>query len=89
MPASGWGTVASPPRDVDPRAVLTEREQAVLDQMARGLSNNGIGARLYLSVKTVEAHIASIFRKLGLDPDAAGNRRVLAVLSWLRVSRVG
>jgi DNA-binding NarL/FixJ family response regulator len=63
---------------------LTERERDVLRLMAEGRSNAGIGRELYLSQKTVEAHIASVFAKLDMVPDADENRRVRAVLAWLR-----
>ncbi len=63
---------------------LTERERGILELMAQGLSNAGIAGRVHLSHKTVEAHIASIFTKLGLPAEASDNRRVLAVLTWLR-----
>jgi DNA-binding NarL/FixJ family response regulator len=66
---------------------LTERERAVLGLMAEGRSNNGIGAQLHLTSKTVEKHIAHIFTKLGLDSsDTATNPRVHAVLTWLRAA---
>jgi DNA-binding NarL/FixJ family response regulator len=55
--------------------------------MAQGLSNAGIGRDLFISAKTVETHIATVFAKLGLSGDNADpdrNRRVLAVLAHLR-----
>ena len=51
--------------------------------MAGGRSNAAIGERLAMGAKTVEAHITIIFSKLGLEPAADDNRRVLAVLAWL------
>lgn len=63
---------------------LTDRERDVLRGMAEGRSNAGIAAALFLSERTVENHAARIFTKLGLPADAEANRRVLAVLSWLR-----
>lgn len=63
---------------------LTPRENEVLDLMAEGLSNAAICARLHLSVKTVEPVVSTIFVKLGLPPDSDSNRRVLAVLEYLR-----
>jgi DNA-binding NarL/FixJ family response regulator len=62
---------------------LTERERAVLSLMAEGRSNQAIGQHLHLSEKTVEAHIGSIFSKLGLAATQDDNRRVLAVLAHL------
>jgi DNA-binding NarL/FixJ family response regulator len=63
---------------------LSERERAVLQQMAEGRSNAGIGAALHLSPRTVETHVAGIFTRLGFAASTDDNRRVLAVLSWLR-----
>ena len=68
----------------DPLAELTDREREVLELMAEGCSNRAIGARLVLSEKTVEAHVRGIFAKLGLLPAPDDNRRVLAVLAFLR-----
>jgi serine/threonine-protein kinase len=63
---------------------LTEREHEVLALMAEGRSNKGICQRLFLSPKTVEAHVKHIFRKLGIDESPDDHRRVLAVLACLR-----
>jgi len=63
---------------------LTEREREVLGLMAEGRSNKGICERLYLSPKTVEAHVKHIFQKLRIDASADDHRRVLAVLAYLR-----
>jgi len=72
------------PREDDPLADLTPREREVLGLMAEGLSNRGICGRLFLSPKTVEAHVKNIFMKLGLMPAPDDHRRVLAVLAFLR-----
>ena len=71
-------------RTHDLLADLTEREQEVLAQMAEGRSNSAIGQKLFLSAKTIEAHVHSIFGKLELEPAADDHRRVLAVLTYLR-----
>jgi DNA-binding NarL/FixJ family response regulator len=63
---------------------LSEREQEVLALMAEGRSNSAIGQALFLSPKTVEAHVRSIFAKLELELAPDDHRRVLAVLSYLR-----
>ncbi len=63
---------------------LSQRERQVLELMARGLSNAAICEELHLSIKTVEPVVSTIFTKLGLHPDAASNRRVLAVLAFVR-----
>jgi DNA-binding CsgD family transcriptional regulator len=63
---------------------LSTREQEVLGLMARGLSNAAICKELHLSIKTVEPVVSTIFTKFGLHPDASSNRRVLAVLAFLR-----
>jgi DNA-binding NarL/FixJ family response regulator len=64
--------------------LLTPREREVLQLMAEGRSNAAIGKELYLSAKTVETHIAQVFAKLGLPQSSDDNRRVLAVLTYLR-----
>ena len=63
---------------------LTAREREVLQLMAEGRSNAAIGKELCLSAKTVETHIAQVFAKLGLPQSSDDNRRVLAVLTYLR-----
>jgi DNA-binding NarL/FixJ family response regulator len=62
---------------------LNEREQAVLREMAEGRSNLGISRQLFLSPRTVEAHVTAIFGKLGLDQTDTDNNRVRAVLRFL------
>jgi DNA-binding NarL/FixJ family response regulator len=74
-------------RQADPMETLTAREREVLEQMAEGRSNRAIGERLFLSPKTVEAHVSAIFSKLGIEDTADDNRRVLSVLTWLRGDR--
>jgi DNA-binding NarL/FixJ family response regulator len=46
---------------------LSEREQAVLELAARGLTNRGIGAELIISDRTVQGHLANIYSKLQVN----------------------
>jgi DNA-binding NarL/FixJ family response regulator len=55
----------------------------VLALMAEGRSDAASPTRAWVTGGTVEKHVASIFDKLGLPPDEADNRRVLAVLRYL------
>jgi serine/threonine-protein kinase PknK len=67
----------------DPLAVLSPREREVLQLMAEGLSNAGIGRRLWVAEGTVEKHVRSILAKLHLPDAPDDHRRVLAVLTFL------
>ena len=71
-------------RREDPLAELTEREREVLSLVAEGLSNKAIAARLFITERTVEAHVKQIFLKLSLSANPESHRRVLAVLAYLR-----
>lgn len=68
--------------------LLSEREHEVLSLMAEGHSNQAICSRLFLSPRTVEAHIGHIFRKLELADAPEHHRRVRAVLLYLRSTAV-
>ncbi len=67
-----------------PLDVLTEREREVLALVAEGRSNGAIGEQLFLSRRTVDSYVSQIFAKLGLHESPKENRRVLAVLTYLR-----
>jgi DNA-binding NarL/FixJ family response regulator len=71
-------------RRVGPLDDLSEREREVLRLMAEGRSNAGIAGRLFLTEKTVEGYVGTIFAKLSLEPAADDHRRVLAVLTYLQ-----
>jgi DNA-binding NarL/FixJ family response regulator len=72
----------------DPLAELTAREREVLVLVAEGKTDRGIAEELFVTRKTVEAHVRSILRKLDLPTDASENRRVHAVLTFLRATRL-
>ncbi len=63
---------------------LNPRERAVLARMAEGRSNVGIAQDLHVSPRTVEAHVTSVFGKLGLQQTDTDNNRIRAVLAFLR-----
>jgi DNA-binding NarL/FixJ family response regulator len=71
-------------REHNPLDQLTRREREVLSLMAEGLTDRGIAQRLYLTHNTVETHTRHIIAKLGLPATPADNRRVHAVLAYLR-----
>lgn len=64
-------------------ANLTRREWDVLALVAEGRTDRGIAVHLGVGIKTVETHIGSVFRKLGLGAGAHTNRRVSSVLWFL------
>ncbi|MBO0846444.1 MAG: response regulator transcription factor [Nocardioides sp.] len=84
------GTVVDPEvvrqlmRRSDPLDRLTEREREVLALLAEGHSNLAIAERLVVTEAAVNKHVGNILAKLDLPPSADSNRRVLAVLTWLR-----
>ena len=71
-------------RPADPLESLSDRERDVLALAAEGFSNSAIAERLFITPRTVEAHLTSIFAKLNITAEAHGNRRVLATLTFLR-----
>jgi DNA-binding NarL/FixJ family response regulator len=71
-------------RRTDPVGALSAREREVLALMAEGRSNAAIAERLVVTGGAVEKHISSIFAKINLPDVGFDNRRVLAVLAWLR-----
>lgn len=68
---------------------LTPREGQVLGLMAEGKSNQSIAQALYVTEGSVEKHISQLFQKLDLGTDNDGNRRVLAVLTYLANATLG
>lgn len=85
------GTVVDPEvvrrllrRPRDPLATLSAREREVLGLVAEGHSNSAIAARLFVTDAAVGKHVGNILAKLNLPPADDTNRRVLAVLAYLR-----
>jgi DNA-binding NarL/FixJ family response regulator len=85
------GTVVDPEvvrrllrRSRDPLSTLSAREREVLALVAEGHSNSAIAARLFVTDAAVGKHVGNILAKLNLPPDDDTNRRVLAVLAYLR-----
>lgn len=89
----GGGTVIDPEivrqllhRPRDPLAALSSREREVLALLAEGHSNVAIAQRLFVTEAAVGKHVGNILTKLGLPPAVDVNRRVLAVLTYLRAT---
>jgi DNA-binding NarL/FixJ family response regulator len=79
-PTTNLRALPAPPGRIER---LTPRERQVLALIADGCSNEGICAALFVSPKTVESHVHSIFLKLALPRDAGVHARVLATRAWL------
>jgi DNA-binding NarL/FixJ family response regulator len=73
--------LAAPRRSAE---TLTSREGEILALVAEGLTDRGIGERLWLTPRTVETHIRHILAKLDLPSGPQHNRRVLAALAFMR-----
>ena len=74
-------------RNRDPLRRLSHREREVLALMAEGRSNRAIAELLNVTEAAVAKHITGVFTRLGLPPTDTDNRRVLAVLTYLRRGR--
>ena len=76
------GSPVTPP---DPApAKVTPREAEILALLPLRLSNSAIAAELFISDPAVGKHVGNILAKLGLPPTDDTNRRVMAVLTFLR-----
>ena len=67
----------------DPLSLLTPREREVIELVAEGRSNKGIGERLVITERAVQKHVTSIFMKLDLQQSDDDHRRILAVLAYM------
>jgi DNA-binding NarL/FixJ family response regulator len=74
----------SDPKGSDPLHSLSPRERAVLELVAQGRSNQAISRQLTVSQGAVQKHVSTIFNKLGLPAGEDDDRRILAVLAYLR-----
>jgi len=82
------GLMARRSADADsPLRGLTDKEREVLEQMATGRTNATIARTLFMSERSVEKHISSVFLKLGLLDEGETNRRVSAVLAYVEATR--
>ena len=70
-------------REEGPLRALSPREREVLQLVAEGRSNKGIGDRLAVSERAVQKHVTAIFAKFGLAAGEDDNRRILAVLAYV------
>ena len=73
-------TQAAPASGGEPGALLAAREAEVASLVAEGLSNKQIGARLFISERTVDSHVRSILNKLGFNSRAQ-------IAGWVSSSR--
>jgi DNA-binding NarL/FixJ family response regulator len=74
----------APPKRDDALALLSPREHEVLGLVAEGRSNKAIGERLVITPGAVQKHVSTIFNKLGLPAGEDDDRRILAVLAYVR-----
>jgi DNA-binding NarL/FixJ family response regulator len=91
---AGGGTALDPqvvsgllvdPREDGPLRSLSPREREVLELVAEGRSNRAIGERLVITQGAVQKHVSTIFNKLGLPKSEDDDRRILAVLTYVRL----
>jgi DNA-binding NarL/FixJ family response regulator len=73
--------------EAGPLGALSPRELEVLELVAQGRSNRAIGERLVITQGAVQKHVSTIFNKLGLPAGVDDDRRILAVLAYLRPER--
>jgi DNA-binding NarL/FixJ family response regulator len=72
------------PGERGPLRALSPREREVLELVAEGRSNRAIAERLVITQAAVQKHVSTIFTKLGLPAGQDDDRRILAVLTYLR-----
>ncbi len=80
---SHFGTISQQSEETPELAELSEREMEILKLAARGMSNQDIATHLFLSRRTIQSHLANIFRKMDVGS------RTEAVLQALRRGWLG
>jgi DNA-binding NarL/FixJ family response regulator len=80
---SKFGTSGRESAETEQMSEVSEREMEILRLAAKGMSNQDIAARLFLSRRTVQAHLGNIFRKMDVGS------RTEAVLQALRKGWLG
>jgi DNA-binding NarL/FixJ family response regulator len=90
---AGGGTALDPqvvsglladPAERSPLQSLSPREREVLELVAQGRSNKAISERLAITQAAVQKHVSTTFNKLGVPAGEHDDRRILAVLAYLR-----
>jgi len=81
------GLLADP--EAGPLRSLSPREREVLELVAEGRSNKAIGERLVITQHAVQKHVSMIFNKLDLPAGEDDDRRILAVLTYVRPELYG
>jgi DNA-binding NarL/FixJ family response regulator len=74
------------PQENAPLQSLSPREREVLQLVAEGRSNKAIAERLFITQAAVQKHVSTIFNKLALPAGADDDRRILAVLTYVRTA---
>jgi DNA-binding NarL/FixJ family response regulator len=77
------GLLTDPGQD-GPLRSLSPREREVIELVAEGRSNKAIAERLAITQSAVQKHVSTIFNKLGLPAGESDDRRILAVLAYVR-----
>jgi DNA-binding NarL/FixJ family response regulator len=77
------------PEAAGPLRSLSPRERSVLELVAEGRANRAIGERLGITQRAVQKLVSTIFNKLGLPAGEDDDRRILAVLAYVRPDLAG
>ncbi len=73
--------------DICHNTILTARQHEIISLVAQGYTNSAIAEKLYISERTVEHHLSSIYTCLGIyATDSTKHPRVEAVIKWLNIA---